>query len=199
MLPGVCPGCGLRADLDVFCAQADVNKTLAAALAFPAALGGRVLAYLRLFSPPRKTLALTKVTRLLTELSEAVTSAQVRRHGLTRVAPLELWGQGLDVVVAKPPESLPLTNHHYLFQTVWNLAEKAAARSERATEANGRSPVAARPPSESSAASPETAEEDPPARSYVPPPPEFRALLQKLSGKMAFPNPTHPTHPTVEE
>ena len=53
MLPGVCPGCGLRADLDVFCVQADTNKALAAALDVPAALGGRVLRYLRLFSPPR--------------------------------------------------------------------------------------------------------------------------------------------------
>ena len=129
MLPGVCPGCGLRADLDVFCAQADVNKALAAALEFPATLGGRVLAYLRLFSPPSKTLALTKATRLLMDLTEAVKSAQVRRHGLIRVVPLDSWGLGLDVVLAKPPEVLPLTNHNYLFQTVWNLAEKAAADS----------------------------------------------------------------------
>lgn len=196
MLPGVCPGCGLRADLDVFCAQADVNKTLAAALAFPAALGGRVLAYLRLFSPPSKSLALSKATRLLTELSAAVTSAQVRRQGLTRVAPLELWGQGLDAVVARPPESLPLTTHHYLFQTVWNLAEKAAARSERAAEANVRSPAAALPPSGAREDSPVTADAAPPAPVFVPPPPEFKELLRKLTGRMAFPT---PTTPTVEE
>lgn len=54
MLTGICPGCGLRADLDVFCVQADANKALAAALELPPALGSRILRYLRLFSPPQQ-------------------------------------------------------------------------------------------------------------------------------------------------
>ncbi len=138
MLSGVCPGCGLRADLDVFCVQADANKALAAALDVPAALGGRVLMYLRLFSPPSKTLALGKATRLLTELAEAVKAAQVRRHGVDHAAPQALWAAALDAMLASPPEILPLTNHQYLFQSVWNLAEKAAARQERRREAQHR-------------------------------------------------------------
>ncbi len=151
MLPGVCPGCGLRADLDVFCVQADANKALAAALDVPAALGGRVLRYLRLFSPPSKTLALGKATRLLTELAEAVKTAQVRRHGVDRAAPLALWELALDAILASPPALLPLTDHQYLFQSVWNLAEKAAARQEQRREAQLRhgapftTPVSASP------------------------------------------------------
>ena len=72
MLPGVCPGCGLRADLDVFAVQADANAALAAALALPAPLGGRILRHLRLFSPPQKTLAARKTTRLLEDLAHGI-------------------------------------------------------------------------------------------------------------------------------
>lgn len=193
MLPGVCPGCGLRADLDVFCAQADVNKALAAALEFPATLGGRVLAYLRLFSPPSKTLALGKATRLLAELAEAVKTAQVRRHGLDHAAPLALWEAALDAVLASPPASLPLANHHYLFQTVWNLAEKAAARAERAAEERLRQ--GQQPTDATASAAPEPA----PAPKWTPPPPEFQALLAKLRRQKQFPPDSTSLTPTGDE
>ena len=189
MLPGVCPGCGLRADLDVFSAQADVNKALAAALEFPAPLGGRVLAYLRLFSPPSKTLALGKATRLLTELAETVKAAQVRRHGLDYAAPLALWEAALDAILASPPESLPLANHGYLFQIAWNLAEKAAARAERVAEERSRRGAAPTVLAESPPSAPA-----PPAPTEraerVPPPPEFKALLAQLKGRHALPQPS---------
>lgn len=134
MLTGICPGCGLRADLDVFCVQADANKALAAALELPPVLGGRILRYLRLFSPPNKTLALGKSVRLLVELADTVNSAQVSRRGIAYVATLDLWAAALDAVLQQPPESLPLTNHHYLFQIAWNIADRAAARRERLAE-----------------------------------------------------------------
>ena len=183
MLPGVCPGCGLRADLDVFSAQADVNKALASALEFPAPLGGRVLAYLRLFSPPSKTLALGKATQLLTELAETVKAAQVRRHGIDYAAPLALWEAALDAILASPPESLPLANHGYLFQIAWNLADKAATRAERVAEKRSQQGTAFT----ASAPLPETA---PPERAErVPPPPEFKALLAQLKGQHSLPQP----------
>lgn len=188
MLPGVCPGCGLRADLDVFSAQADVNKALASALEFPAPLGGRVLAYLRLFSPPSKTLALGKATRLLTELAETVKAAQVRRHGIDYAAPLALWEAALDAILASPPESLPLANHGYLFQIAWNLAEKAAARAERVAEERSRRGAALTALAESPPSAPEpTAPTERAER--VPPPPEFKALLAQLKGRHALPQP----------
>lgn len=138
MLPGACPGCGLRADLDVFAAQAEAGQALAAALLMPVSIGRRALAYLRLFTPEQKTLSLSKAGRLLAELHTAVTAGQVRRHGVDRAAPLVLWEIALDTVVERPPEGLPLRDHAYLFQTVWNLAEKAAARDEQAAMAAQR-------------------------------------------------------------
>ena len=138
MIPGVCPGCGLRADLDVFAIQADANRALAAALDLPPSLGSRVLGYLRLFSPPKKTLALAKSGRLLTELAEAVRSASVSRSGIIHAAPLPLWIAALDTIIANKPEVLPLTTHGYLFKVAWNLAEKAAAAQERQQESRLR-------------------------------------------------------------
>lgn len=134
MLSGVCPGCGLRADLDVFCVQADANQALAAALALPAPLGGRVLRYLRLFSPPNKVLAGNKTVRLLAELADTIKSAQISRRGVAYAAPLGLWETALDTVLGQPPDVLPLNSHGYLFQVAWNLADRAVARQERAAE-----------------------------------------------------------------
>lgn len=134
MLPGVCPGCGLTADLEVFALQAGIPQTIVAALNMPPALSGRVLPYLRLFAPPKKKLALSKLNRLMTELSEAVTKAEVKRNGITWTAPLALWEIGLDLVIHQPPERLPLDSHAYLFQVVANLAAKAAAKAEKAEE-----------------------------------------------------------------
>ena len=138
MIPGVCPGCGLKADLDVFAIQADANRALAAALDLPPSLGSRVLSYLRLFSPPKKTLSLAKSGRLLTELAEAVRSASVSWNGVAHAAPLPLWVAALDAILANKPEVLPLTTHGYLFKVAWNLAEKSAATQERQQEARLR-------------------------------------------------------------
>lgn len=204
MLSGICPGCGLRADLDVFCAQADTNRALAAALDLPPSLSGRVLRYLRLFSPPNKALALGKVTRLLVELADAVGSAQVSRRGVAYVAPLDLWGAALDAVLAQPPETLPLTGHGYLFQVAWNLADRAATRRERALEdraRHGQRPGAGLPPtpafphegggSESADSAPadEAALSSRPAGPRAPPSADFRALIGKLTGSIVSQSP----------
>lgn len=210
MLTGVCPGCGLRADLDVFALQADTNAALAAALALPAPLGGRILRYLRLFSPPSKTLALGKATRLLVELAETIGSTQVSRRGIVHVAPLALWEAALDAVLAQPPEALPLSGHGYLLQVAWNLAERAAARGERQAEdrlRRGQRPAessAPEPPLSGAASAPpapalagEAAFSSPAtAPRRVGPPPEFRALVKQMTGK-SLPPPT-PTQ-TAEE
>lgn len=207
MLTGVCPGCGLRADLDVFALQADTNAALAAALALPAPLGGRILRYLRLFSPPSKSLALGKATRLLVELAETIGSTQVSRRGIVHVAPLALWEAALDAVLAQPPEVLPLTGHGYLAQVAWNLAERAAARGER--QAEDRLRRGFRPAESSDDFAPAESAAQPPGESVVrptgrsplrqPPPPEFRALVQKMTGKSLPPTQTPTPTPTVEE
>lgn len=208
MLSGVCPGCGLRADLDVFCVQADIKQALAAALDLPAPLGGRVLRYLRLFSPASKTLALNKTVRLLVELADVVRSAQIERRGVAYAAPLGLWETALDIVLNQPPDILPLTSHGYLFQVAWNLADRAATRQERAAEERLRQ--GSRPPTESppapvpAIAGADSVAPTPPAgaaalSSPTPPPArtkptaEFRALLGQLTGTLVTTTPCSST------
>ena len=191
MLPGVCPSCGLKAELEVFAAQADIRAALAAALLLPAPLGRRALAYLRLFTPAHKALAVAKAGRLLADLQAAVASGQVRRHGIDRAAPQALWEAALDGMAERPPENLPLRDHAYLFQTVWNLAEKAAARQEQASEDRRRRPATPAPPVAAAPASPaldlaQVAEASRRAfdaqRPRVAPPEAFRGLLKTLTG-----------------
>ena len=225
MLPGICPSCGLKADLEVFAAQAEVRQALAAALLLPAALGRRALAYLRLFAPEQKSLSLAKAGRLLAELQAAVASGQVRRHGVDRAAPLALWELALDVLADRPPESLPLRDHAYLFQTVWNLAEKAAARQEERGEQRKRQALTPGPSprgrGEDGALTPDPSPrgrgeavdlaqvaaasraafeaqraQQPPPRSG--PPADFRALVGKLTGVGQF-DPTNPTETEHEQ
>lgn len=147
MIQGTCPECGLRAELVVFAGGAEANRAIAAGLDIPAALGPRVLRYLRLFSPPKKVLAVSKTARLLGELAQVVNSAQVERKGQVWAAPLPVWEAALDTLLASPPERLPLTSHGYLFEIVAGLSAKAAGQAERAREQ--RAPVRAPHPSSS--------------------------------------------------
>lgn len=134
MIRGVCPCCGTKGDVALFVASADERAALAQALALPDQLAGRVLDYLRLFAPANKALASTKLRRLLTELRDLIAAAEVTRHGVTRAAPLALWRDGLDAVLASPPERLPLESHRYLIAVVARLSDTAAGRAERAQE-----------------------------------------------------------------
>lgn len=125
MITGICPGCGLRADLDAFLAAGEWNVALAAALTLPAPLAGRVMTYLRLFSPPSHRLTPKKAARLLTELAAAVKAAEVTRRGETFPAPEAYWAEALDLLAQRPPERLPLDDHGYLFEVMMNIAKRA--------------------------------------------------------------------------
>jgi len=132
-LKGVCPDCGLAADLHAFAGAAEQSQALAAALDMPAGLGSRVTAYLRLFSPPKRALSAHKAARLLTELAEAVNSGQVERKGESFAAPLETWKAGLDQMLTnRQTLRLPLKSHGYLCEIVAGLAQKAEAKAEAA-------------------------------------------------------------------
>lgn len=138
-LPGVCPECGLRADLVVFAGATETNRAIAAGLDIPSSLGPRVLRYLRLFSPEKKVLAANKTARLLTELAQAINSAQVERKGQSWAAPLPVWEAGLDTLLGNPPDRLPLQSHGYLFEVVASLAARAAGQAERQREHHAQS------------------------------------------------------------
>lgn len=142
MPKGICPECGLLAELHVFAAQTDINPALAEALGMPASLGTRVTAYLRLFSPPKKTLTTTKALRLLSELRAAIAAGQVERHGRAWPAPVNYWQMALDELLDKRDRlALPLKSHGYLFEMVAGMSSRAAAKAETQKEERLRRPA----------------------------------------------------------
>lgn len=136
---GTCPECGLSADMAAFVAQGEHNQALAAALEIPGQLGPRVVRYLGLFQPQRKALASGKAVRLLTELRDAIALGRISRHGVTRPAPVGVWAAALDQLLDRPPTTLPLRGHGYLFEVVASVADQADAQAERQREEVARS------------------------------------------------------------
>jgi hypothetical protein len=147
-----CPECGLVGPLVMFLEHADNKRAVAAALRIPSELTGGVLRYLSYFSPPAKALAAAKEARLIETLADAISAGEVTRKGVVWTAPRDLWRLALDSLAASPPAALPLNDHHYLFQVVANLAQKAAARDERATEEDRKHPQRFEPQSNQPAA-----------------------------------------------
>lgn len=140
MFTGVCPSCGLIADLEVFLMDEDDKAALVAALSLPQSLARPLTRYLKLFSPPKRALTGKKKRRLLEELAQTVPAGEVTRHGIVHPAPLTYWEEALEKILASPPAELPLQNHHYLYQVVWAMGEQAAAKTERAVEEQRRQP-----------------------------------------------------------
>jgi len=145
-MKGTCPGCGLNGDIEVFLHDTAWRAALVPALALPAELSASLLPYLRLLGTAKRGLTAPRAGKLLAELEAGIKSARVKRHGVERVAPLALWKEALDEVLAARDAGtleLPLKGHAYLYQVVYALAGKAAGRDERSreTRAQGVTPI----------------------------------------------------------
>lgn len=133
-VPAVCPSCGAKFALEAALQDARAREALRQALRIQPELADLVVSYLAMFSPDnRRAIRMDKLTSLLTELSEAIRSAQVERNGRSWAAPFELWKEALGQVVAKRDDaklSLPLTTHGLLFKIVADMASQHEGRHE---------------------------------------------------------------------
>lgn len=121
-----CPACNARFALESALTDAAAREAVAAALKLPAPLGDRLLRYIGLFRPRKQALAWSRATRLLTELNELITAGEIQRNGAVFPAPLPVWRDALDAMLAKRDKlRLPLTTHGYLLEIVAGVAEKA--------------------------------------------------------------------------
>ncbi|SDK30880.1 hypothetical protein [Billgrantia gudaonensis] len=136
---GICPECGMSADLAAFVTQGEHNQALAAALEIPAILGPRVVRYLGLHRPPSRALAGAKAVRLLAELRDTITSGRIERKGVSRPAPLQAWIAAFDQILERPPSKLPLSGHGYLYEVVATEADRLDAQAEKQREEAARS------------------------------------------------------------
>jgi hypothetical protein len=125
-----CPCCGEQFPFEAGFADAD-GKQLAALFAkLDPKLGRAVLGYLRLFSPARRGLRMTKAVRLVEELLALVEAGQVQRDARSsdsKPAPSRLWAAGIEqMIVQRDRLQLPLENHNYLRAVVFGIAADPA-------------------------------------------------------------------------
>jgi len=131
----VCPCCGATLSIEALLTDGAARETVAAALALPAPLGDRVLRYLALFRPASRALSWDRAGKLLHELLGPIKAAQVERNGRAWAAPLPLWEQAFDQMLAnRETLRLPLKGHGYLFEVVAGLANTAEGRAEAKRE-----------------------------------------------------------------
>lgn len=125
-----CPCCGEQFPIESGFADAD-GKRLAALLAgIEPKLGRAVVGYLRLFSPAKRGLRMTRAIRLVEELLDLVNAGTVQkdaRTNETKPAPPRLWAAAIEqMVTGRDRLQLPLENHNYLRAVVWGIASDPA-------------------------------------------------------------------------
>lgn len=198
-----CPCCGASYGLEVLLADRSARDAVSAALALPASLGERLLRYIGLFRPRSRALSWDKAARLLTELQDAVSAAQIERDGRTYPAPVDYWKAAIDQMLDNRDRlSLPLKSHGYLYEIIAGMSkradERSAARQEeeseraqaRQGERSGRMQSAGTMAADGTGDRPVAPTTDrpvaptaPPAPRRAAPPADFRALAAKLMGK----------------
>lgn len=130
-----CPHCAFQAEIEAFFADDDGKRLAAAVADLPAECGRAVLAYLRLFKPPKSGLRMARAVKLAGEVAALITAGSVckdERSGVRRPASPGMWAQGIEVMLTQRDKlSLPLETHGYLRAVVYGLADAVDAALER--------------------------------------------------------------------
>ncbi|HFH4022063.1 hypothetical protein [Pseudomonas aeruginosa] len=121
-----CPCCGEQFPIEAGFADADGKKLAAMLAGLDPKLGRAVLNYLRLFSPAKRGLRMTRAIKLLEELLDLVNAGTVQKDARTndsKPAPPRIWTAGIEqMLIARDRLSLPLDNHNYLRTVVYGIA-----------------------------------------------------------------------------
>ena len=148
----VCPSCGAQASAEAWRNDAIIRNMMRDLSSLPPPVQKGLFGYLSLFRPPRRGLAWKKAARLMRELGALVAAGHIEVQGrVARPCPPGIWAMGMgQMEERKGGLSLPLKNHNYLRQVVWQLADEADRDREAArrnSEMHGtRRPGAARNP-----------------------------------------------------
>jgi hypothetical protein len=139
----VCPSCGAVASAEAWVNDAEARQAIRLVSELPESVSRRALPYLALFRPMTgKGLRWQTALKHLAELERLVREPTIQWEGRpARPNDSRLWGQGMDQVVERPPQKLPLKSHGYLKAIVYDLANEADRQAEirrNQTEASGR-------------------------------------------------------------
>lgn len=140
-----CPACGAELDMAVLFAHQADHQALARLIAVSVPLGARVMQYIGLHTPAKQRLTAAKKIKLLMQLLPDLERQAVTRAGREWAAPLALWAQAIDSMLATRDAGrldLPLKGHGYLYAVLQGLADKAEAAVEAKAEADKRTGAA---------------------------------------------------------
>ncbi|HCF9558535.1 TPA: hypothetical protein NI746_006375, partial [Pseudomonas aeruginosa] len=141
-----CPCCGEQFPVEAGFADTDGKRLAALFAGLDPKLGRAILNYLRLFSPAKRGLRMTRAIKLVEELLNLVNTGTVQkdaRSNDTKPASPRLWTTGIEqMITGRERLQLPLENHNYLRAVVWGLASdpaQALAASSKRPQAGGPS------------------------------------------------------------
>ena len=132
-----CPTCGTELDLAVLFAHEQDQRALARLAAVSIPLGGRVLQYLALFTPPKQRLTAAKKIKLILQLLPDLERQAITHKGRDWEAPLAAWAQAIDQMLAARDAQrleLPMKGHGYLFAILAGMADKFEGQAEQQRE-----------------------------------------------------------------
>lgn len=137
-----CPSCAFQGEIEAFFAEGEGKRLAAIMVELPPECGRALIAYLRLFKPPKTGLRPARWIKLSSQVLDLVRAGSVcrdERSGVRRPATPLLWAEGMEIMLAQRDTlTLPLETHGYLRAVVFGLADKADAATERKKEQDAR-------------------------------------------------------------
>ena len=136
-----CPVCHSELSIAQLFASEEAHRTFTRLAVLSIPLGARVVRYLTLFSPPKTRLTHSKQLKLMEQLLPDMERQAITLQGQDWQAPRDVWSQAFEKLFAVADSgrlTLPLSGHNYLYSTIRDLSNKAAAKAEAKTEQDRR-------------------------------------------------------------
>ena len=132
-----CPVCGAEFDLAVLFSHEHDQRALARLAAVSIPLGGRVLQYLGLFTPPKQRLTAAKKIKLILQLLPDLERGAISWKGRDWAAPRTAWAMAIDQMLAARDAQrleLPMKGHGYLYAILAGMADRFEGQAEQQRE-----------------------------------------------------------------
>ena len=132
-----CPVCGTELDLAVLFSHEHDQRALARLASVSIPLGGRVLQYLALFTPPKQRLTAAKKIKLILQLLPDLERGAISWKGRDWAAPREAWAMAIDQMLAARDAQrleLPMKGHGYLYAILTGMADRFEGQAEQQRE-----------------------------------------------------------------
>jgi hypothetical protein len=133
---GVCPACGLQAELMVFLMQPDYAASVRLCLDLLGTQGDVMIGYLGLFKPAKHRMTPKRLHAALLELSPMMVAGQFKRNGNTYTCPRDAWVAGMQAVLAQRATiKPPLNSHAYLLTVIAAMMDGARDKATQQADA----------------------------------------------------------------